>query len=171
MHGACVRSAESHHPAMRRRKGGVVAMARTLIAVVLLAAGLSVTPLRPAAAAPAPLGYVFRTFDVPGAAGTQVNGVNDGGVFEGAFTDASGQHGFVDGPGGLVRFDYPATDGVTQAFAIDNSGDVVGVYTDAAGADHGFLRSSNGAVTALASPPGAGSGQGQGTFPTGITDR
>src|SRR5215471_557517 len=170
MHGACVRSAESHHPAMRRRKGGVVAMARTLIAVVLLAAGLSVTPLRPAAAAPAPLGYVFRTFDVPGGAGTQVNGVNDGGVFEGAFTDAAGQHGFVDGPGGLVRFDFPGTSGVTQAFAIDNAGDVVGVYADAAGASHGFLRRHTGTITALPPAPGAGAGSGQGTFPTGITD-
>jgi hypothetical protein len=136
------------------------------------AAAASVSASAPSAWASANLpSFQFRAFDVPGATGTQVNGVNDGDVIEGAFTDASGQHGFVDGPGGLARFDYPGTDGVTQAFAIDNSGDVVGVYTDAAGADHGFLRSSNGTVTALASPPGAGSGQGQGTFPTGITDR
>src|SRR6516165_6109312 len=105
MRSACVRSAESHHPAMRRRKGGAVAMGRALTAVVLLAAGLSVAPLVPASASPAQPGYTFRTFDVPGATGTQVNGVNDGGVIEGAFTDASGQHGFVAGPVGLARFD------------------------------------------------------------------
>ena len=145
-------------------------MGRHLIAAVALAAGLAAAPLVPASAAPAPLGYVFRTFDVPGATGTQVNGVNDGGVIEGAFTNASGQHGFVVGPGGLVRFDFPGTSGVTQAFAIDNAGDVVGVYTDGAGASHGFLRSHTGTITALPPAPGAGTGSGQGTFPTGITD-
>jgi hypothetical protein len=145
-------------------------MRKHLIAAAALAAGLSVVPLVPASAAPARLGYVFRTFDVPGSTGTQVNGVNDGGVIEGAFTDASGQHGFVDGAGGLVRFDFPGTSGVTQAFAIDNAGDVVGVYTDAAGASRGFLRRPSGTITALPSPPGAGTGSGQGTFPAGITD-
>jgi len=96
--------------------------------------------------------------------------VNDGGVIEGAFTNASGQHGFVVGPGGLVRFDFPGTSGVTQAFAFDNAGDVVGVYTDDSGASHGFRRSPGGAITALPPAPGAGTGSGQGTFPTGITD-
>ena len=145
-------------------------MGRTLIAMVVLAAGLAAAPLGPAAAAPVQPGFVFHTFDVPGATGTQINGVNDGGVIEGAFSDASGQHGFVDGAGGLVRFDFPGTRGVTQAFAIDNAGDVVGVYADAAGASHGFLRSPGGAITALPSPPGAGTASGQGTFPAGITD-
>ena len=145
-------------------------MGRRLITAALLAAGLSAVSWVPASAAPVQLGYVFRTFDVPGATGTQVNGVNDGGVIEGAFTGASGQHGFVDGPGGLVRFDFPGTSGVTQAFAIDNAGDVVGVYADDAGASQGFLRSRSGTITALPSPPGAGSGSGQGTFPSGITD-
>jgi len=126
-------------------------------------------PLVPASAAPAPLGYVFRTFDQPGATGTQVNGVNDGGVIAGDFTDACGQHGFVVGPGGLAQFDFPGTSGVTRAFAIDNAGDVVGVYADAAGASHGFLRSPGGAISALPPAPGAGTGSGQGTFPTGIT--
>jgi hypothetical protein len=146
-------------------------MGRTLIAVVLLAAGLSVAPLVPASAFPARPGFVFHTFDVPGATGTQVNGVNDGGVIDGSFIDASGQRGFVDSAAaGLVRFDFPGTSGVTQAFAIDNAGDVVGVYADDAGASHGFLRRPGGAITALPPAPGAGTGSGQGTFPTGITD-
>src|SRR5215469_12731351 len=169
MRDACVRSARRLDQDLAGGSG-VTAMGRHLIAAVALAAGLAVAPLVPASAAPAQLGYTFRTFDVPGATGTQVNGVNDGGVIEGAFTDASGQHGFVDRAGGLARFDFPGTSGVTQAFAIDNAGDVVGVYTDGAGASHGFRRSPGGAITALPSPPGAGTGSGQGTFPTGITD-
>src|SRR5215470_4243367 len=169
MRGACTWSAGGHD---RDPAGGsgVTAMGRHLIVAVALTAGLATAPLVPASAAPAPPRYVFRTFDVPGATGTQVNGVNDGGVIEGAFTDAAGQHGFADGPGGLVRFDLPGTSGVTQAFAIDNAGDVVGVYADAAGASHGFLRRHTGTITALPTAPGAGAGSGQGTFPTGITD-
>ena len=146
-------------------------MGRNLMAALLLAAGLPAVPLASASAAPVQPGFAFRAFDVPGATNTQVNGVNDGGVVEGAFTDAAGgQHGFVDGPRGLVRFDVPGTSGVTQAFAIDNGGDIVGIYTDAGGASHGFLRDRSGRITALPSPPGAGTGRGQGTFPAGITD-
>src|SRR5437588_2894633 len=89
-------------------------MRRIVIAVLLLAVpGLSAVPVAAASAATAPAAFQFRTFDVPGATGTQVNGINDRGIFEGAFTDASGQHGFVDGPGGLARFDVPGTSGVT----------------------------------------------------------
>lgn len=121
---------------------------------------------RPDDAAP---GFRFRAFDVPGASGTEVNGVNDAGVIEGAFTDQAGQHGFVAGTGGLTRFDVPGTSGVTQAFAIDNAADVVGVYTDPAGAFHGFLRTHDGVFAKLPSAPGAGAGAGQGSSPTGLT--
>jgi len=134
------------------------------VGVALLAAPMA------AAAGPDQLSFRFEPFDVPGSAGTQVNGINNAGVFEGSFTDGSGQHGFIDGHGRLVRFDFPGTTGVTQAFAIDNAGDVTGVYTDAAGAFHGFERTSAGTIRALPSPPGAGAGAGQGTFPAGITD-
>src|SRR6516164_4626986 len=162
MRGACIRSAQKASPCDAAGRARSHAMGRRLITAALLAAGLSAVSWVPASAAPVQLGYVFRTFDVPGATGTQVNGVNDGGVIEGAFTGASGQHGFVDGPGGLVRFDFPGTSGVTQAFAIDNAGDVVGVYTDDSGASHGFRRSPGGAITALPPAPGAGTGSGQG---------
>jgi hypothetical protein len=123
-----------------------------------------------ASASPSQLTFQFRTFDVPGSTGTEVNGINNSGVFVGAFTDAAGQHGFIDRDGRLVPFDFPGTSGVTQAFAIDNNGDVVGTYNNAAGASEEFLRTSNGRMTALPSPPGAGTGSGQGAFPSGITD-
>jgi hypothetical protein len=109
-------------------------MGRRLIAAVALAAGLAAAPLVPAAAAPAPLGYVFRTFDVPGATGTQVNGVNDGGVIEGAFTDASGQHGFVVGPAGG---DAPGQG--TVITATNDQLTLAGFYITSSGADHGLI--------------------------------
>ena len=115
--------------------------------------------------------YVFRDFDVTGAASTQVNGINDRGAFDGAYTDAQGgQHGFVGDGRRIVRFDYPGTEGVTQGYGIDNSGDLVGVYTDAAGVYHGFLRTHDGTFRPLADAPGGGTSAGQGTFPTGLTD-
>src|SRR5215469_3036540 len=158
MFSACIRSARD---GICHATGGGI-MARSLIAILLLAVGLPAVSLASASAAPVSASFQFRVFDVPGATNTQVNGVNDGGVVEGSFTDAAGgQHGFVDGPRGLAHFDVPGTSGVTQAFAIDNGGDIVGIYTDAAGAAHGFLRDRSGRITALPSPPGAGTGFGQ----------
>lgn len=144
---------------------------RTLIAAAAaLGVMLMATPMASASAGPGQPSFRFETFDVPGSTGTQVNGINDAVVFEGSFTDGSGQHGFIKTHGRLVRFDFPGTTGVTQAFAINNAGDVVGVYTDAVGAFHGFVRTRAGTIQALPSPPDAGTGPGQGTFPTGITD-
>lgn len=149
---------------MRMLVVGVVAVGAALLAVPATA------PAAAASAGAGQLAFRFRTFDVPGSTGTEVNGINNAGVFEGSFTDGSGQHGFIEDQGRLIRFDFPGTSGVTQAFAIDNAGDVVGVYTDGSGASHGFVRTSAGGIKALPPPPGAGTGSGQGTFPTGITD-
>src|SRR5262249_16282238 len=151
-------------PTSRRQVMRTLVVGAVAVGVALLAAPMA------AAAGPDQLSFRFEPFDVPGSAGPQVNGINNAGGVGGSFTDGSGPHGFIDGHGRLVRFDFPGTTGVTQAFAIDNAGDVTGVYTDAAGAFHGFERTSAGTIRALPSPPGAGAGAGQGTFPAGITD-
>ena len=57
----------------------------------------------------------------------------------------------------------------TTALANNNLGDVVGTYTDARTAEHGFLRYPNGAITPV-DAPGAGSGPGQGTVAYAIND-
>lgn len=54
-----------------------------------------------------------------GATKTQVNGVDDGGITEGAPTDGRRAARVRRRAGGLVRFKVPGTSGVTQAFASD----------------------------------------------------
>src|SRR5262249_58824899 len=136
-------------PTSRRQVMRTLVVGAVAVGVALLAAPMA------AAAGPDQLSFRFEPFDVPGSAGTQVNGINNAGVFEGSFTDGSGQHGFIDGHGRLVRFDFPGTTGVTQAFAIDNAGDVTGVYTDAAGALPCLSRPPPRPLRAPPPPPGA----------------
>ncbi len=42
--------------------------------------------------------FVFTALDVPGAAFTQANGINDAGQIVGHFSDATGTHGFLAVP-------------------------------------------------------------------------
>ena len=57
----------------------------------------------------------------------------------------------------------------TSAVGIDTAGDVAGVYLDANGVSHGFVRSASGTITPF-DAPGAGTqkNQGEGTMPTGM---
>ena len=57
----------------------------------------------------------------------------------------------------------------TTALANNDLGDVVGTYTDAGIAQHGFLRYPNGSITSF-DAPGAGSGPGQGTVAFAINN-
>jgi uncharacterized membrane protein len=98
----------------------------------------------------------WRSFDVPGAVnGTQPAGINDLGEVTGAYYDSNGnQHGFLRKEGGkIVTFDAPDVGYPTQPTlgssgtiptGINNEGDIVGYYTDAKGAYHGFVRSARG---------------------------
>jgi probable HAF family extracellular repeat protein len=83
-------------------------------------------------------------YDVPVEIGnaTQLNRISDLGDIVGLFQDNSATfHGFVlqGGLGGrFVQIDYPGAT-QTHVWGINNSGQMVGKYTDSAGVDHGFL--------------------------------
>lgn len=49
------------------------------------------------------------------------------------------EDGFVLRGGVLTTLDAPGSAGVTHAYGINNAGDAVGDYVDAAGRTHGFL--------------------------------
>jgi probable HAF family extracellular repeat protein len=79
--------------------------------------------------------------------------INDNGQVVGAYVDGTGVHGFLYSNGTYTTLDAPsATNGVdpfgfgiplgTSAVAINNSGQVVGDYTDATSTLHGFLYSA-----------------------------
>jgi uncharacterized membrane protein len=102
----------------------------------------------------------FQTINVPGAVPgtTQAFGINNLGQIVGSYTATTGGvHGFVLS-GDLQTyqtFDVAATipgaqAGTTEAYGINDAGQVVGSYTDIAGSHHGFVLSFDptGAVVA-----------------------
>jgi hypothetical protein len=80
-------------------------------------------------------------FDVPGAAATVVNSINDKGELAGYYEDANfAAHGFATTSTGKIKtFDVSGAAG-TYPNNINNHGLVTGWYTDAEGDYHGFLR-------------------------------
>ena len=79
----------------------------------------------------------------PGAAttSTYVLDINDNGTIVGAFktTDPDVEHGFVRTPDGqYTQLDIPGAI-QSEAYGINNSGDIVGRYRDTGGVDHGYL--------------------------------
>lgn len=111
----------------------------------------------------------FRTVDVPGATGTVINGVTQRGVVLGTDIHGTSIFGFIETDGRPVIFNYPGTSGVTYPGGINDSNVSVGIYSDAAGAAHGWIRSAGGAFSSI-DDPSAGTGAGQGTFPDSISN-
>jgi probable HAF family extracellular repeat protein len=104
------------------------------------------------------------------------NGINDAGAIAGYSTDSNGvYHGFLlqngqvttldDPNGGPPPFPLPFTVYGTQANAINNLGDVAGIYGDPNGLTHGFVY-QNGVYTTVDDPFGV-----YGTYIYGINDK
>jgi hypothetical protein len=123
-------------------------------------------------------------FDVTGAGtgpaqGTSNSGINTAGTNVGAYADSNDvQHGYARAPDGTItKFNVPAagtgpgtplceetgTCPGTVPEGINNQGAITGLYVDASGVNHGFLRALNGSITTF-DAPGAGTGSGQGTI-------
>jgi probable HAF family extracellular repeat protein len=89
--------------------------------------------------------YVFNTFNDPSAFArgvTDAVGVNDTdqivGFFQGFVNGVSGVYGYLESGGTYTTLDDPLATLGTQAFGINNSGQIVGAYANASGT-HGFL--------------------------------
>jgi probable HAF family extracellular repeat protein len=78
--------------------------------------------------------------------------MNDLGHVVGTCEDANGVHGFLLRNGTFTLFDVPGTL-ATNAFGINNRGDIVGYSDEADGTRRGFLR-RNGRLTTIG-PPGS----------------
>jgi len=86
----------------------------------------------------------FTVFDVPGAAHSQGLGINNGGDIVGAYDtgDITTSIGFVWRNGRFTSFEVPGSaSGTTSASGVNDEGQVVGIYGDAVGNSHAFLRS------------------------------
>ena len=111
----------------------------------------------------------FVSFDAPGAGlganldeGTVAVAINDFGVIAGQFEDANITfHGFIRYPdGSFVTFNAPGAGAVpgqgqgTLAYSLNLEGTTAGIYFDASGIQHGFVRSPFGKITGF-DPPGS----------------
>lgn len=107
-------------------------------------------------------------YDVPGAVHTNVTGINDSGDFCGFFfNDGALITPFLNVNGTLIPFNLPGVN-VIYPRAINNLGQVVGIYTDPVdpSVEHGFFRDSDGSVTYPLDFP-----NGRDTAILGINDR
>lgn len=117
-------------------------------------------------------GGKITEFDPSGSILTNPNAINDTGEITGFYFDASFVgHGFVRAPNGTITsFDAPGADMTpdtgngTFGVGLTATGEIEGVYVDAKGVLHGFVRSNEGVFTTF-DVPSAGAGAGQGTLP------
>ena len=115
-------------------------------------------------------------FDAPNAGtgagqGTRAYSQNPAGVITGWYTDATDlAHAYLRAANGsFTVFDAPGAgtgpfpQGTFSYGGINPAGAIAGYYTDDSNVSHGFLRAPGGAFTTF-DVPGAGTGDGQGTF-------
>ncbi|MGD0365334.1 MAG: hypothetical protein ABSC93_31000 [Bryobacteraceae bacterium] len=126
---------------------------------------------------------VFTNFDAPGAAGGPNGGtwavaINNAGDIAGYYMDASLVfHGFVRTPAGVYTTFEDPNAGMnhssgypgTVAYGINDAGAVVGMYTDANGVSHGFVRTPAGVFITI-DAQGAGTALYLGTTAFSIND-
>ena len=121
--------------------------------------------------------YTYTTLnDALGTNGTFPFDINDVGQIVGVFQDSNNiQHGFLYSNGTYTTLNDPSAatpNGVgglgTYANSINGSGQIVGLYADGTGVNHGFLYSggTNGTYSTLDDPSASGAG----TVTFGIND-
>ena len=87
-------------------------------------------------------GGMFTILNVPGSFETIATGINASAQVAGSYQDASGWHGFVYSSGEFTTLDAPAESRYVNSSSINDSGQVVGYYTDAYNHYHGFIASA-----------------------------
>lgn len=124
-----------------------------------------------------PVSYTYKTVTIPGAARSELNGVNARGAYAGTGLNSSylGIKLFVASPAGKLTFyqlpfkNMSTTHPFYEAAAgMDNAGDVVGLWTDTNGTTHGFERQADGKITAINDPSASGASN-AGTAVEGIS--
>ena len=88
--------------------------------------------------------YQYGNLTFPGATATSANGINNGNVVVGAYTDSSNLfHGYIYSGGNYTAVNYPGA-AQTAVLGINDNSDIVGWYLlpGAPYSPHGFLRHS-----------------------------
>jgi hypothetical protein len=139
-------------------------MAAACLAVAAGSVGLGVAGVASAQASGC-VGYTYKTVTVNGEVRSELNGVNAWGAYtgEGLNSTFTGIKLFVASPfGQQTYYQLPFNNLSTtapfyeSASAMDNAGDVVGVWTDTSGLTHGFERQASGKITEINDPSASG---------------
>jgi hypothetical protein len=97
----------------------------------------------------------YTDYDVSGALGTSVLGINNVNDFVGDFTGADGITRAFSSIGGTVtQIDVPGAT-FSASYQLNASNTLVGYYIDSAGINHGFYQDSAGVLHAPIDPPGS----------------
>ncbi len=98
----------------------------------------------------------FTEIDVAGATATTVTGINNEGVLSGIDVVGGVTEGFIDNNGTITQLTGPAGATSTQALGLNDQGQVVGDFMDAAGNTHGFVYDSTTGTYAIVDDPNQG---------------
>jgi hypothetical protein len=100
-------------------------------------------------------GGVFTSIVFPNSDSTVAAGINRYGDIVGWYLDKVGMHGFLLSGGVYTSIDFPGSAAFTQAWKINDSGEIVGRYEDSNDNKHHVFVLSNGTFTSIPDVPGA----------------
>lgn len=84
-------------------------------------------------------GNTYTQLDIPGALNTVPFGINDRGMIVGSFDDPL-THGFLQDHGKVISYDVALPGSTSTQFNRTNDiGDIIGLFLDGSGAQHGFV--------------------------------
>ena len=98
---------------------------------------------------------VFTSIRFPNSDSTIPAGINSNGDIVGWYLDSVGTHGFLLSRGIYTSIDFPGSAAFTQAWKINDSGEIVGRYEDADDNKHHMFVLSNGDFAPVPDVPGA----------------
>jgi uncharacterized membrane protein len=98
---------------------------------------------------------VFTNVQVPNSELTTASGINSNEDIVGWYNDKKGTHGFLLRAGVYTSIDFPGAAAFTQAWKINDSGEIVGRYTGANDGKYHIFILSNGSFTAVPDVPEA----------------
>ena len=98
---------------------------------------------------------LYTSIRFPNSDSTIPAGINANGDTVGWYLDKTGMHGFLLSGGVYTSIDFPGSAAFTQAWKINDSGEIVGRYEDANVNKHHMFVLSNGSYTSIPDVPGA----------------
>ena len=98
---------------------------------------------------------VFTSIQFPNSDSTVAAGINANGEIVGWYLDKIGMHGFLLSGGVYTSIDFPGSAAFTQAWKINDSGEIVGRYEDSSDNKRHVFVLSNGTFTSIPDVPGA----------------